>query len=367
MWRAWRGNPVYGLLAVLPVAVGLHYAEAAGLWVFLASGLAIIPLAALMGRATECLAARLGSGVGGLLNATFGNAAELIIALVALRDQKYALVKGSLTGSIIGNALLVLGLALALGGFRYRRQTYNRTAASLGSTLLALAAVGLVIPAMYYEVFAVGAGPEARAAQVRNISAEIAALLGAVYVLYLVFILRTHRHLFAAASEAHLEGPGRPPAWSGGFSLGVLVAATAGVAVMSELLVGSLEPACKALGMSEVFVGVVVVAIVGNAAEHSTAVLVAWKNDLDLSLGIAVGSSIQVALFVAPVLVFANLAINGHVLDLHFTVMETLAVIISIGILHMVSQDGESNWLEGVMLLVVYAMLGVAFYHLPQP
>lgn len=365
MRLGWRGNPVYGLLAVLPVAVGLHYAEAAGLWVFLTSGLAIVPLAALMGRATECLAARLGSGVGGLLNATFGNAAELIIALVALRDEKYALVKGSLTGSIIGNALLVLGLALTLGGVRYRRQTFNRTAASLGSTLLALAAVGLVIPAMYYEVFTAEAGPQAREAQVRNISAEIAALLGAVYVLYLLFILRTHRHLFAAASEAHLEGPGRPPAWGAGFSLAVLVTATAGVAVMSELLVGSLEPACKALGMSEVFVGVIVVAIVGNAAEHSTAVLVAWKNDLDLSLGIAVGSGIQIALFVAPVLVFANLAFHGQVLDLHFTVMETLAVIISIGILHMVAQDGESNWLEGVMLLTVYAMLAVAFYHLP--
>jgi len=370
MLKEFLNKPLYWLLVCVPLAVVLKYSHAAEMWVFLASGVAIIPLASLMGRATENLAETLGAGLGGLLNATFGNAAELIIALFALSKgpSKYALVKASITGSIIGNALLVLGLAITLGGLKFDRQTFNRTAAASGSTLLLLAAIGLIIPTLYFYVLPVGvAGDAERLETVHLLSEEIAAILAAVYVLSLVFSLRTHRHLYDVdEATAHGTLASHPPEWRRGVALTVLLVATAGVALMSEQLVGSVEEAGHALGMTSVFVGVIVVAIVGNAAEHSTAVIVAMKNKMDLSMNIAVGSSIQIALFVAPVLVFANIALNGEPLDLHFTPLETISVVISIMVLAMISQDGETHWLEGVMLLAVYAMLGLAFYHLKE-
>ncbi len=361
-------RPLYWLLAALPVAAILEATHAGGLWVFVASGIAIIPLAALMGHSTENLAATLGTGVGGLLNATFGNAAELIIAIVALTKgpQMYPLVKASITGSIIGNALLVLGLAILMGGLRYRGQSFNRTAGALGSTLLALAALGLLIPTVYIDLLE-GPGFPARAPTVNLLSEEIAGILAFVYALSLVFALRTHRHVYDVV-EATAEGAlaAHPPTWGRGVSLTVLVLATVGTAWMSEMLVNSIESAATSLGMNQVFTGVIVVAVIGNAAEHSTAVLVALKNKMDLAVNIAVGSSIQVALFVAPVLVFTNLAINGEPLDLHFTPLEVIAVVIAIAVLFMVNNDGESHWLEGAMLLAVYAILALAFYHLPE-
>jgi Ca2+:H+ antiporter len=273
----------------------------------------------------------------------------------------YPLVKASLTGSIIGNILLVLGLAILLGGAYHPRQVFNRVAAGMGATLLALAAIGLIVPSLY--LFAAGSGADATRG-VERISEEIAVILAVAYVLSLVFSLRTHQHLFAGERGEHHEA--HAPEWSRGASLAVLLGATAGVAVMAEFLVGSVEHACEAVGMNKVFVGVIVVAIVGNAAEHSTAVLVAMKNKMDLAVNIAVGSGIQIALFVAPALVFASMLMgHPHPLDLHFSVMEVMAIVLSVLVLAMVCQDGESHWMEGVLLLAVYIILALAFYHLP--
>ncbi|NQU24396.1 MAG: calcium/proton exchanger [Candidatus Nealsonbacteria bacterium] len=366
-------QPLYWLLVAMPAALAMEYSDVGGLWVFVVSALAIVPLAGLMGRATENLAETLGAGIGGLLNATFGNAAELIIALIALSKASgmedptpmFDLVKASITGSIIGNILLVLGLSILLGGLKHRRQTFNRTAAGMGATLLALAAVGLIFPTLYAELFAKQGGKTSE--DLVSLSEEIAVILAVIYLLSLVFSLKTHSHLFSG-HESELAGSGDHggPEWSRRTSVAMLVAATAGVAWMSELLVGSVEHAAERLGMNNVFVGVIVVAVIGNAAEHSTAVLMAMKNKMDLAVHVAVGSGIQIALFVAPVLVFASLAM-GHdpPLDLHFTLPETISVMLAVGILSMVSQDGESHWMEGVMLLGVYVIMALAFYHLP--
>ena len=362
-------EPFNWLLLAIPVAVGLEMLNAGALWKFLVSGLAVIPLAGLMGRATENLAETLGAGIGGLLNATFGNAAELIIALLILSHgpEMYPLVKATITGSIIGNALLVLGMAILLGGLSHSKQTFNRTAASMGATLLALATVGLIMPTVYYYLFRAGAtlSPE-ELHNVEYLSEEIAAVLGITYLLSLIFSLRTHQHLFGGGDEESGDGEHRQAEWSRTTSLTMLLAATVGVAGMAHILVSSVELAGRALGLNQVFVGVIVVAIVGNAAEHSTAVLMAMKNKMDLALQIAVGSSIQVALFVAPVLVFASMFMgHSRPLELHFTPLELIALVISVAVLALVSQDGESHWMEGAMLLAVYFILGLSFYHLP--
>ena len=351
-------------VAVAPLAKLLGWGAPA---VFVCACLAIVPLAGLMGEATEELAARLGAGVGGLLNATFGNAAELIIALVALQRGLYDVVKASLTGSIIGNVLLVLGLAIVAGGFRRERQRFDRSAAAAGSTLLALAAIGLVVPALFHFV-ADTAVAERRLTSARelaiehSLSLEISLVLFAVYVLSLLFSLRTHRHLYAG--QAHEAAHPRPSHSVKG-AVATLLISTVLVAWMSELLVGAVEQASHVWGLSEVFVGVIVVAVIGNAAEHSTAVLVAIKDQMDLALNIAIGSSIQIALFVAPVLVFVSYLMPHGPMDLRFSLFEVLAVGIAVGVVNLVAQDGESNWLEGALLLAVYGVLAIAFYFLP--
>lgn len=369
--RGLAGQPLYWLLAALPVAVGLELLHAGGLWIFFASAVAIIPLAGLMGRATDSLAKALNPGIGGLLNATFGNAAELILALFALArgPEMYPLVKASLTGSIIGNVLLVMGVAIVAGGFRYRKQRFNRTAAGMGATLLALASVGLIMPALYYYLFRIkGIVNAEETHRIEFLSEEIAAVLAVIYLLSLVFTLVTHRDLFGSeGTEEGSTGEGRQPEWRWGTALIVLVMATAGVAWMSEVLVGTVEQARTALGMSEVFVGVIVVAVIGNAAEHSTAVFMAVKNEMDAAVQVAVGSGIQVALFVAPVLVFASMFMgHTHPLDLHFSLLETVAVVIAVGVLALVCNDGETHWMEGAMMLGVYVIVALAFYHFPE-
>jgi Ca2+:H+ antiporter len=357
-------EPLSLLLVFVPVAAGLQLAHASEPWVFAASALAIIPLAGLMGHATEGLTEHVGPGVGGLLNASFGNAAELIIALMALHRGLYDVVKASITGSIIGNVLLVLGVSILAGGLKHERLRFNATAASTGATLLALSAIGLVVPAIFHQIVQVHPSPHEH-----DLSLEIAVVLFATYLLSLLFSLRTHKHLYAGqpgGSEGAAVGHGGAPAagWSVRTSILVLLGATILVAWMSELLVGAVEHTAQALGMTKVFVGVILVAIIGNAAEHSTAVLVARKNQMDLAFNIAVGSSIQVALFVAPVLVFVSHAI-GHPMDLVFTTFEVLAVGASVAVLSLVSADGESNWLEGAQLLAVYVILALAFFFLP--
>jgi len=352
-------NALNLLLVFLPVALALQWMHGSPVAVFLASAVAIVPLAGLMGKATEHLAEQMGEGLGGLLNATFGNAAELIIALMALRAGLHDVVKASLTGSIIGNLLLVLGLVALVGGLRAESLRFNRTAASVSTTLLALAAIGLVIPAIFHR-----AATERSGLHELELSTEIAVVLFATYLLSLVFTLRTHAHLYVGAAHESEAALG-VAAWSRGKSLAVLLAATAGVAVMSELLVRSIEHAALSLGMTQVFVGVILVAIIGNAAEHSTAVLVARKGKGDLAVNIAVGSSLQIALFVAPFLVFASYVVGSRPMDLVFTPFEVMAVALSVLVVNMIGSDGEVNWMEGVMLLAVYLILGLAFYFLP--
>jgi Ca2+:H+ antiporter len=365
-------NALAALLLCVPIALVLDFGlGVGGTPVFLLSALAIVPLAGYMGRATERLAEHVGAGLGGLLNATFGNAAELIIALFALRAGLQDVVKASLTGSIIGNVLLVFGLSALLGGLRHPFQRFNRTAASLGATMLVLSAIGLVIPAIFHEV-AGASGVEVE----RNLSLDISVVLIVTYVLSLVFSLRTHPQLYAGGAreaggrQAVNASAGGETASASGRSPVVrafllLAVSAAFVGLMSEVMVGALEQATRELGMTEVFVGVVLVALVGNAAEHSTAVLVAMKDKMDLAVGIAVGSSIQIALFVAPVLVFASYVLGPEPMDLRFTPLEVVAVTLSVGIMALVAQDGESHWMEGVQLLAVYLMLALAFFFLP--
>ncbi|MGH7541815.1 MAG: calcium/proton exchanger [Gemmatimonadota bacterium] len=372
MARISAENALTLLLVFVPLTLVLEYfVHAAAALLFASSAIAIIPLAGLMGKSTEMLAARVGTGLGGLLNATFGNAAELIIAIFALRAGLTDLVKASLTGSIIGNILLVFGLSALLGGFRYPRQHFNRTAASLGATLLLLSAVGLLVPGTFHELV----GAEAHD-QEQSLSLVLAVVLIGCYVLGLVFSLRTHRHLYAGAP--HAEGGGGEAGqaagetahgsiWSTGRSFAVLLGSAAVVGWMSEILVGGAEEAAQTLGMTEVFVGVIVVALVGNAAEHSTAVLVALKDKMDLSLQIAVGSSVQIALFVAPLLVLLSYVVGPAPMDLLFTPLEIVAVVLSVLVIGQIANDGETHWMEGVLLLAVYLMLGLTFFYLPAP
>jgi Ca2+:H+ antiporter len=365
--RLRRIEPLNYLLVFLPIALALRFTGADGIWIFLTASLGIIPLAGLMGKSTEMLADQFGPGVGGLLNATFGNAAELIIALFALRAGLVNVVKASITGSILGNVLLVLGASFLAGGLRYPRQSFNSTAAGMSATLLALSAIGLLIPAVFHfhlELFHEHANEQ-------ELSLEISIVLFVVYVLMLLFSLRTHRYLYESA-EADAADAGGAAAhageshWSLPRALSVLLAATVGVAVLSELLVGAIEEARRVLGLTETFVGVIVVAIVGNAAEHSTAVVSAYKNQMDLSIQIAIGSAIQIALFVAPVLIFMGYLPGFAHLTLQFTMLEVVAVLVSAMVVGMVAFDGHSNWFEGVLLLAVYGILAIAFFHIPE-
>ena len=357
------------LLLFIPAALASHYLHGPALLTFALSALAVMPLAAWMGRATEALSHHVGEGIGGLLNATFGNAAEMILAIMALRAGLFTVVKASITGSIIGNALLVLGASILAGGIRHPVLRFNRTAAATSATLLFLSAVGLLVPALFDFV----TQHSAQAAE-RTLSLEIACVLFGTYMLSLVFSLVTHRQFYrggahgGGAAVAVADGAPAPEAegavWSVPRAFTVLAVATVFTAWVSESLVEAVEGATHALGFTEVFVGVVVVAIVGNAAEHSSAILLAMKGKMDGALQIAIGSSTQVALFVAPVLVFLSYAF-GKPLDLLFTQFEVVAVALSALVVALVSMDGESNWLEGVQLLAVYLILAMAFYFLP--
>lgn len=356
------------LLVFVPAAIGAKFFFAgAETFTFIAACLAIIPLAGWMGKATEHLAERTGEGIGGLLNATFGNAAELIIAIVALSKGLTDIVKASLTGSIIGNILLVLGASLIAGGLKNPEQKFNAVGARVQSTLLTLAAIGLIAPAAFHH--SVGAQGQLRET---HVSIAIAVILLVTYALGLWFSLRTHRHLFSGhghSTESNLDaefGHPSPAAWPLGVALTILLVATGFVAWISEILVGTVEHAAETFGMNSVFVGVIIVAVIGNAAEHSTAVLMALKSRMDLSLGIAIGSSIQVALFIAPVLVLLSLFIAPTPMDLVFTLPEVIAVVVAVAITSQIASDGRSNWLEGTLLLSVYAIFAVVFYYLPE-
>lgn len=346
------------LLLLAPVTIALEFlAPAAHTLIFFVASLAIVPLAGWLGRATEQLARRTGAGLGGLLNATFGNAAELILAVVALRQGLTPVVKASLTGSILGNILLVLGAAILAGGVRHKHQRFNQTAAREQATLLLIAAIGFIVPAAFHFL----ASPRARLHEA-DLSFQISFVLLASYAAHLLFSLGTHKQLFAGKEAADLD----EPVWSAAKSLLALAGAAVLIAWLSEILVGSVQQAAQALGMTRVFLGVIVLAVVGNAAEHSTAVMMALKNRMELALGIAIGSSLQIALFVAPALVIASRFTGLPRLDLVFTPAEVLAVFVAVLITTQIASDGESNWLEGAQLLAVYLILALVFYFLPE-
>jgi len=355
-WTTW-------LVGFIPLAVALDLAHASPTLIFFTSAAGVIPTAALMGRATEELAERSGPGIGGLLNVTFGNAPELIIALFALAKGLHEVVKASLIGSILGNILLVLGFAMVFGGRNRDRQYFDRTAASAQSTMLLVAATAFVMPAVYALVHGPGLpdpGSERMdfGARINTISLVLAAVLIAAYVAGLVFSLRTHRALFNP--EADDIDPAHEP-WSVRRSVTMLALAGIAVGGMSEILVSSISEAAKTVGLSEFFIGAIIVAIVGNAAEHWVAVLVAVKDKMDLAVNIAIGSSAQIALFVTPLLVLCSFVIGPHPMGLVFNGFALAGVLLAVLIANHVTNEGESTWFEGVQLLAVYAVLGVAF------
>lgn len=353
-----RGVPWRPILLVsLPASIVLGYLlHAPAVWVFITACLGVLPLASYMGDATEHLAHRTGPTVGGLLNATFGNAAELIIAIVALRAGLVDLVKASITGSILGNLLLIMGLAIVAAGVGRHELRFNRTSAGMSAGMLALSVVALVFPALFHALH-----PEAVAAarlSELHMSEAVSVILLATYGCSLLFTLKTHRRLFGG--EAHpLDGP----AWSVGKALLILGAATVGVAIESELLVHAATEATEALGLSPVFLGLIVIPIIGNAAEHAAAVVLSRKGQIELGLQIALGSSTQVALLVAPMLVFVGL-LFGHDMNLVFRPFEVLALGLATGVTAIITLDGESHWFEGIQLLAVYAIVAVGAFFL---
>jgi Ca2+:H+ antiporter len=339
------------LLAFVPLGIVLELVHANPVAIFVVSSLAILPLAGLIGHATEDLAARVGPQKGGLLNATFGNVTELIIAFFLILDNQLGVVKASITGSIIGNILLVLGAAFLAGGWKHEEQQFNRASAGLHSASLVIAVVGLLMPALF------ALSPEATNFRTEAVSVGVAIILISVYALSLFFSLKTHKNFFRSDFD---HGTAK---WTAKRAVGMLAGATVLVALMSEFLVGALEPTVEKLGISKLFVGLIVVPIVGNAAEHSSAILLAVKNKMDVSIEIAIGSSTQIALFVAPMLVFLSLIV-GHPMDFIFSGFEIAAVGFSSAILGFIALDGRSNWLEGVQLLAAYAIMAVSFFFL---
>ncbi len=339
----------------VPIAVGAELMHAPPLAIFALSALAIIPLAGVLGAATEELAGHTGPTLGGLLTSTLGNFAELVIAGFALKAGLVELVKASITGSILGNLLLVLGAAQLAGGLKYKTQRINPNLAGMSTTLLTVAVIGLVLPALFHALH-----PDPQSVKTVNMSAWVAVLLLLGYLLSLLYSMYTHKRLFGeSAGEA--AGNDHPPTWSLRRSVAVLAGAALTIGVLSEILVSSTEAAVKSLGMSEMFVGLIVIPIIGNAAENSSAVMMAMKNRMDLAVGIAVGSSIQVALVVAPLLVFMGL-LFGRPMDLAFSTMEVVSVALAVAVASSVMRDSESNWLEGAFLLIAYAAIAVAFF-----
>ena len=361
----------YLLTPFIALAVILELAHASATVIFFSAALGIIPTAALMGLATEELAARSGPGIGGFLNVTFGNAPELIIAVFLLAEGLQEVVKASIIGSILGNLLLVLGLAMFVGGVGRKKQVFNRTAANAQAAMLFLAVAALLMPAIY--ALAVGAGLPAIDAEIVNfrddleeLSLWMAIVLGVTYLAGLIFSMRTHRDIFNPARADGEEAPGAHHAaygWSVKRSIAMLAIAGAAVGLVSEILVGSISEASESIGISEFFVGVIVVAVVGNAAEHWVAVLVARKNQMDLAVNIAIGSAAQIALFVAPILVLLSFVIGPNPMPLVFNGFELGAALIAVLIAAYVTQEGESNWFEGIQLLAVYVVLALAFLY----
>ena len=348
------------LLLFIPISTALHFMHAGQTWVFLTAALAIIPLAGYMGTATEELAKYFGPSIGGFLNATFGNAAELIITIFALRAGELDLVRASISGSIIGNILLVLGLSIFLGGLKYKTQVFSENVAGVHSVMLILAVIAIFTPSLF--VHAIPGTPDTAAnPRVENLSLWTSGLLIALYMGSLLFTLKTHQDLFRGGEEEERE----PPHWTKGRAYLVLGVATAAVAWESELLIHTLDATVASWGLNKMFVGVILIPIIGNAAEHATAVVMAVKNKMDVSMNICVSSSTQIALFVAPLLVFLSIPL-GHPMPFIFNDFELIAVGSSAVIAAFIARDGQCDWFEGAQLLAVYAILALAFYFIPH-
>jgi Ca2+:H+ antiporter len=350
------------LLAFIPVSVALERAHVPPPVLFFSAALAIVPIARLIVLATEQLATRTGDAVGGLLNATFGNAPELIIALVALKAGYFDMVRASIIGAILANLMLAMGVAFFLGGLRHHTQEYNAGAARLYSSMMLISAISLGVPSAFNRFFS----PVGTIHEEKLVNLGTAFVLLAAYALYLLFLLKTHPDFFqsvAAMSEEHEDESSR---WSLGRAIGSLVGASVLAAWMSEILVGAAEGTGQALGMSQVFIGIVFLAIIGGAAESGSAIAMARKNKLDLTVGIAMGSSIQIALFVAPVLVLVSGFIAPQPLELSFSRAEIGTLFLGVLIGTIVAGDGRSHWYKGVQLILVYAMIAILFYFLPE-
>lgn len=345
---------LYALLVFVPIAIIARFAGAPPIAVFVLSALAIIPLSGVLGAATEAVAEHTSAGIGGVLSATMGNLAELIIAAVALRAGLIDLVKASITGSILGNLLLVLGIALFAGGLKFRVQKFNRHLAGSSSTVLLIAVFGLVVPTLFH-----GLHPDPERVATVRMSHYVAGLLIVGYLAWLIFSLWTHSSEFA--SEKQAPPVTVAPKWSSKKALAVLLVAAVAIGVVAEVLVSATEEAVKVLGLSEFFVGLILIPIIGNAAENSSAIIMAMRNRMDLALNIAVGSSIQVALLIAPLLVLLGMAFHQP-MDLAFTAMEVASITLAVLVASSVIRDAETNWLEGALLLLAYAVLGVAFF-----
>ncbi len=340
------------LYLLVPITVFLEIFHANDLLVFISAALGIIPLAGLLGHATEQLALRTSPAIGGLLNASLGNLAELTIAFFAIQNGYVELVKASITGSIIGNLLFILGISTIVGGIRHKNLSFSHVTAESGSAMLLIAVASLLVPSFFVRV-----GGIAHQRSINIISLLIAGILIVTYIFSLIFSLKTHKHLFGMPSKEIRE----EPKWSVRKSVMILLLSGVTIGFMSEMLVGSLEHTIEVLSLSEIFMGVVVIAIVGNAAEHSSAIMMAYKNKMDLTIHIALGSSVQIALFAAPVLVFLSFLL-GNPMTLVFTLLEIIAVALSVGIISILALDGKSNWFEGVQILSLYIILAIVFF-----
>jgi Ca2+:H+ antiporter len=344
---------LYVLLVFVPVTIAGKIMGFSDTMLFACSSLAIIPLAGVMGKATDDIACFAGQKIGGLLNATFGNATELIIAFVAMKEGMFDVVKASLAGSVIGNILLVLGMSMLAGGLKYKTQTFNRNSINITSSMLLLSVLGLSIPAIFTHALP----EESLNSQYEGLSVIIAVLMLLVYVMQFVFTFVTHRALYEEAVTADDEeehNASLPKA------VGLLIASTVCIAVISEIFVGTVEPMADSAGLSRTFVGIILVPIIGNAAEHSSAIIMAYKNKMNAAIEIALGSSLQIILFVVPVLTLLSLFFTP--MSIVFTPFELVSVTGAVLIANRVASDGESNWLEGLQLVTVYLMIGAAFF-----
>lgn len=337
-------------LIFIPISIAAEFMHLNSMMLFILSSLAIIPLAGVMGEATEEISAYSGPRIGGFLNATFGNATELIIAFFALKAGLFDVVKASIAGSVIGNILLVLGASMLLGGVKYKVQKFNKSIVEVSSSMLLFAVIGLSIPAIFTHTI----NKELLTQKYEWLSVGIAIAMFTIYILGLFFSFYTHKDLYG--SEHQEEGE---PKWSLKKSIIVLILATVAIAFESEILVSSVEPMTEAIGLSEFFVGIILIPIIGNAAEHSTAIIMAMKNKMDVAVEIAIGSSLQIILFVAPILVFLSLLFKP--MSIIFNEFELVALIVSVLIANRVASDGESNWLEGIQLIAVYVIIAISF------